>query len=592
MSVADRDLRWTEWLRRDQTAVSRDAERLIARWKRGNVRERADYLRARWVMWTLTSTMRVRRDYATCALYWFGCCDPEALFTLALDSLSINDPYVPERMLAACYGAAMSLWADPRGDKMRNALPSFATKLVDQIFIEGAPHSTPHALLRDSALGIISLALRIDPNCISEDRQACLRPPYHSRSPFPPAETITDADVANADGAMYMDFENYTLGRLVRNRSNYDYEHQGYKETRRQIEYRIVNLGYSPTRFGKLDRALGEAGWRAESRGTTKEDRYGKKYSWIAFFEMYGLHVESGEISDLYDRDRPSDVDIDPSFPEAARTTELSLPDVFSGSPTEPRRWLSNGPAPNYQALLQRAEIDGLAGPWVLLDGYIEQTSTTDDRRVFTFLRRILVDCKHTAELIAAYNTIEYPGNSAIPDTPKDYYTYAGEIPWSQHFGRAFRNSDDTAKRIEEYAFAIHDGKGWLPGIPVELAVYDFGWESYHSDLNRVGGTTVLAPALCERFGLVNHQGEWDLYEQSGRIATAYRECKGPDDSIRSHLFYVRADLLGGYLGTELELVWLVWGERNFHYKSFDFELRDAFSGHTHIHRSSSKWEH
>jgi hypothetical protein len=45
------------------------------------------------------------------------------------------------------------------------------------------------------------------------------------------------------------------------------------------------------------------------------------------------------------------------------------------------------------------------------------------------------------------------------------------------------------------------------------------------------------------------------------------------------------------YLSSELDLVWLLWGERSFHFKSFDSELRDAFSGHTHIHRRRSKWE-
>ena len=124
MSMADRDLRWSEWLRSDATRVSRDPERLAQRWKAGNVKERGDHLRARWLMWTLTSTIRVRRDHATCALYWFGCHDPKTLFGLALESLAINDPYVPERMLAACYGVAMNLWADPRGGKVQESIRS------------------------------------------------------------------------------------------------------------------------------------------------------------------------------------------------------------------------------------------------------------------------------------------------------------------------------------------------------------------------------------------------------------------------------------------------------------------------------------
>jgi hypothetical protein len=591
MSMADRDLRWSEWLRRDQTGVSQDSERLKQRWKSGNVKERADHLRARWVMWTLTSTIRVRRDHATCALYSFGCHDPEALFNLTIDSLAINDPYVPERMLAACYGVAMSLWADPRGKKARDALPRFASRLVDEMFVESAPHSTFHVLTRDYALGVITLAQKIDPNCILEDKQACLAPPYHLPSPFPPADQISDEEVAGAKRAMHMDFENYTLGHLIRNRSNYDYNHETYKDIRRQVEYRIANLGYSPERFGATDKTIAESGWHAESRGKSKTDRYGKKYSWIAFFEMYGIRLDAGELSEWHDRERSSDVDIDPSFPETPKTFQPALPDLFSGSPTDPRRWLSEGPRPDYQGLLQRDEIDGEPGPWLLLEGYVEQSAPTDNRRVFTFLRGILVKREHTAQLLAGFNAIEYPGNSAVPEPSKDYYTYAGEVPWSKHFAPGLRDSDGKAKRDEQAALVAHDGRRWLPGIPIEIPAYDFAWESYHSELNQVSGTSFLAPALCERFGLSNRRGEWDLYDQSGRLATAYREFKGDNDSFRSNLLYLRADLMASYLSSELDLVWLVWGERNFHFKSFDSEPHDAFSGNTHIHRHSGKWD-
>ena len=59
-------------------------------------------------MWVLTSTVRPLRDKATRALYWYGRRFPQEFFDLVIKSLSINDPYVPERMLAATYGVAMA----------------------------------------------------------------------------------------------------------------------------------------------------------------------------------------------------------------------------------------------------------------------------------------------------------------------------------------------------------------------------------------------------------------------------------------------------------------------------------------------------
>ncbi|MGJ5068871.1 NACHT domain-containing protein [Bradyrhizobium oligotrophicum] len=590
MSLPDRDLRWSEWLRRDQTDRSRDSERLANRWKSGKLWERSDALRARWIMWTLTSTDRFRRDWSTKALYWFGCHDPESLFSLTLESLSINDPYVPERMLASCYGVAMNLWADPRGKKIQEALPSFANQLVDAMFIKDAPHPTFHVLTRDYALGVIALARKIQPDCFNGDRQACLQPPFRSASPFPPVAQITDQQVAGAGAAMHMDFENYTLGRLIRDRSNYDFKNETYKEVRRQIEYRINNLGYVAARFETVDRMIAESAWRAEGRGRSKADRYGKKYSWIAFFEMYGVRQDAGELSD-WARNRPSDADIDPSFPEKPKFHLPALADLFGGSPVEPPDWLANGPTPDYQKLVQCDEIDSQHGPWILLEGFVEQTAPTDHRQVFTFLRGIIAERKNTAEILARFHAIDYPGNSTIPEPGDDHYTYAGEIPWSNHFARRLRDADGTAGPDIENGFVVFENGRWTDGIPIEIPACGYAWESYHSELNQVGRTTVLAPALSQRLELVNHQGEWDLYEETGGLATIYREFRGANDSFNSRLLYLRADLLRTYLSPDQDFLWLLWGERNFHSKAFDSKLREAFTDHSHIHRRSSRWD-
>jgi hypothetical protein len=178
-----------------------------------------------------------------------------------------------------------------------------------------------------------------------------------------------------------------------------------------------------------------------------------------------------------------------------------------------------------------------------------------------------------------------------IPEPSSDHYTYAGEIPWSKHFALELRKTNGKAKRDKRDAFVVYERGRWRRGISVEVPVHRFGWESYHSQLNQVNGTTVLAPALCEKFSLVNHQGEWDLYDMSGLPATIYREMKDANDSHRSNFLYLRADLMTNYLSSQLDLVWLVWGERNFHFKSFGAPPSDAFDGHKHIHRYGRKWK-
>lgn len=590
MSVPDRDLHWTEWVRRNQGEVIKDLQRLEDRWRKIQPGHSGDRLRARWAMWTLTSTVRSLRDQATRALYRFGCMDPSALFDLAAESLEVNDPYVPERMLAASYGVVMALWADPRGEQLRAVLPAFANVLVDRMFVSGAPNSTRHVLMRDSAAGIVALALRVSQGSISEEKLRYLRPPCeHLPSPFPEATAIKDADVAEARMVIGMDFGNYTIGRLIPDRRNYDHDSPTYKDVRRQIDARIVALGYSSSRFAEIDRGIAEDAWRSERRGFPRTDRYGKKYSWIAYFEMYGLRLDEGKLPEWCAGERTPDVDIDPSFPEPVHKWAPSLPDPFADSPTEPLAWIAAGPTPNYDHLLNPREVDGKHGPWALLEGYIEQSATTDDRRIFTLLRGVFVVVDQLPGLLARFDSVAYPGNLAIPEPQEDHYTYAGEISWSGRYGSNLRGAGGEAQPDRREAFAYHDGTRWQPGIPIEVPVCRFGWESYHSELNQVSGIILPAPALCERLRLSNHQGEWDLYDPAGKVATMYREFKGNHDTFDSHLSYIRSDLLAEYLMESAQtLVWLIWGEREFHHRTalgqMD-ELRDPFSRYQHIHR-------
>jgi hypothetical protein len=98
-------------------------------------------------MWYLTTTAREMRNKVTRALYWFGRGEPDALFDLTVSSLSISDPYVPERMLAASYGVAMAIHsANGSEGTAVVALTDFARNIYKQVFKPGAPHGTTHLL--------------------------------------------------------------------------------------------------------------------------------------------------------------------------------------------------------------------------------------------------------------------------------------------------------------------------------------------------------------------------------------------------------------------------------------------------------------
>ena len=180
MSVAERDLSWTEWIRKSRAERFRDLLILEERWREDSSdRTQADRLRAKWIMWCLTSTDRELRDVATRALYWFGRGDPKALFEDTINSLEINDPYVPERMLAASYGVAMALHTASEKETFNNTtLPQYARALYDSFFVEETAFSTTHCLMREYTTRTIELAALYNPSAFSREEIERSRPPF------------------------------------------------------------------------------------------------------------------------------------------------------------------------------------------------------------------------------------------------------------------------------------------------------------------------------------------------------------------------------------------------------------------------------
>ena len=107
-------------------------------------------IRAKWVMWLLTTTAHNLRDRVTRALYWFGRGDAAALFRQTEEAAAINDGYVFERMMAASYGVAMALHCDPgQAEFSKRILPDFAKRIFLILFQPGSPERTTHVLIRD-----------------------------------------------------------------------------------------------------------------------------------------------------------------------------------------------------------------------------------------------------------------------------------------------------------------------------------------------------------------------------------------------------------------------------------------------------------
>ena len=586
MTMPDRDREWSEFLR--SLEADSNVHRLLAWVERDDLAKVDEGTVGRVILilaLVLTTTDRWLRDRATRAAVLLGESHPRALFDLVPELLAFNDPYVPERMLAGAYGACLRRWALETGKSpFAEALADLAGRLLELLLRPNAPHATWHALTRGYAIGILQGLLQLRPRALTRsDRDLLVLGPGHAPSPFRPVSRIRKADVEDPEHAIHMDFGNYTIGRLVDGRGNYDFTHPEYASVRRQIADRMRRLGYSTERFNELDRSIVR---QMEYRRDGHEvDRYGKKYSWIAFFEMYGLRAGMGKIDDHPIRDpRPSDSDIDPSFPIAIPEWSPPRRNIFETSPAVLEDWLAKGETPDYQGLLRISEVDGHAGDWLLLDASLHE-GVQDGRELRGWVTSVFAPKRSVARLRAEVEAGRDLGDNGFPNLGADYYTFHGEVPWSLAYGSDVRRKDGRPRRLGDRAFSYFD-RGWKPGIPVEDSCRRWAWESYHSQMNQVGSLVFPAPPIAVDLKLRVVGGSSDMIDENGKLATVYREAPGP--GYGCHFLYMRRDLVEHYAQSRgLQLVQAVAGERSISHRVIERGLQDSLRAlfQSNVHR-------
>lgn len=575
LSMAQRDLEWSEFVR----TAEHDSNlyRLLAwseREEHRKVEQQVAVQALKTTAMLLTTTDRMIRDRATRSLVLIGEANPRQMFDEIPALLAFGDPYVTERIVAACYGVCMRVWAtEPAKSEFGDALVRLGRVLIDEILRPDARHSTWHALTRGYAVGVLQILRRLRPRALTAaDRQLLMPAPGQATSPFRPPSRIRKRDIEDPEHAIHMDFGNYTIGRLVDGRGNYDFKHREYAAVRKQIADRMRRLGYSSERFGDIDRII--VRYLEYRRDGYRVDRYGKKYAWIALFEMYGLRDAEGAFRDEYRHEpRPSDSDLDPSFPVESPEWMPPHQDVFAGSPDDFHAWIEDGGEPDYASILRMDEVDGTSGNWVLLGAAMHEGSG-DGREVRGWVTSMFAPPRAISQLREEVAAGRELGDRGFPEMGADYYTYHGEVAWSATYGSDVRTPRGVPKRLNDRAFDYFDTV-WRRGIAVEASTRRWSWEDYHSQLNQVGGVVFPAPPVAEALNLCVAGGSSDMLDERGRVATIFRRADGP--GFGSHFLYMRMDLVQRYASSRgLTFVQAVVSERNVSYKAMERGLSDS----------------
>ncbi len=623
LSVAKRDLTWTEWLRNSTQPYLRqdpgtdarameDIRSWTTRWRETVERTEADALRARWFMWMLTSTVRDLRDAATAALYWYGRGDAASLFELATGALEVNDPYVGDRATAAAYGVTT---AHQQPDaEFENHLGTYLKALVAATAGDAATAPTYHRLIRYYIAGTVEFGRIHYPAAVpAAAADGIAFAEGHLPDPLPEGDERRD----EVERTIHMDFGNYTLGRLFDDRADYDYEHEGHRDATDQVLGVIYDLGWRKSEFSSVDDTLGR---QDRDRNPGRVERYGKKYSWI------GLYLLTGMLNARGDRVYGLEVDIDPTFPRISPPLPLTVPTWVRSSPADDRAWLIDGVVTVPDDLMHTETLAGAEGPWVLVHAELDAKDERTGRGGYGLFNTVALAQGDLEALMTWWSERDHPGRDLI-ELPKAYYLFAGEIPWHP---RMVTSGDDIAgtgtrptERDEDDGWVDpHDSEhpyiehirvdvpaaeeagadseapsnellevlpgeqeegtegeefdyltfieartaAYLATIPryvqleVESMAHMFAWEGHNSSENQAFAY-VPSQRLSQHSGLRSVAAGFDQVDADGRpAAMSFTAPEG----FNGHLLYVREDIVKAY-ASDRTVVTFGWGERQIH---------------------------
>ena len=357
-----------------------------------------------------------------------------------------------------------------------------------------------------------------------------------------------------------------------------------------------------------------------------KVDRYGKKYSWIAYFELGGWLQDQGSLEERDDYGRTWEVDLDPSFPSATPETQMISADFLGDPKLSLANWIKKGPTPDLEPFIRQESIRDDVGPWVALDGFVTQEDESRGRRMFAFVRSFFV-AKNEARAFTSSLAKQPLGGRWLPEKPKVLYTFAGEMPWCSAFRKSnpeemrfvvkerkvivkrkrqiftidgeplsltqmkmyilrLRRSgfpqpgfapqetltEDDLKRVvskeviedvEEVQQDFRKFRTWTP-------VIDFDWEGRNVDEVPVHGVT-LGRQFARSSGLVHLPQTHDLQTKDGVRATHGVAHRAHAYKNSESFLFIREDILRAYLKKRgLVMVWAMWGERELSYKQME----------------------
>ncbi|MBO8134122.1 hypothetical protein [Dickeya fangzhongdai] len=592
-SMANRDSFWTEYLHNLDDYETSSMQRLIdwagAEEDKFYLSDDSRLLAAKALSWLLTSTNIKLRDSSTKSLANLLKNSIKTITALIDSFKDVNDPYVLERILAASYGAVLN-------SVILDGLDKLSVNIIATIFETEEVY--PNVLVRDYARNIIEYALYKD--IYQLDNVDIIRPPYRSYFPttFPTNEEIDEYkyDYTAEDFKDYYGSQNTIINSMVteygRGTGGYgDFGRYTFESALSEWDQFDPNdlsnyacklifekYGYDVEKHGKFDRYAGEG-----NRSRNRKERIGKKYQWIALYEVLARIADNHKQADGRSRwSEPKDYvwfqgpweifvrNIDPTTMPYSKeiikqknfwNNEKTYND-WDGSIKDWLKRESNLPDPI--EMISAFSADNKK--YFLLDGYFTWDEPLplgadkyghSTKHLWYKVRSYLVKEVEFPKLISKLNK-DLSIIQNLPETHEQYRVFSREYYWSP----AYKFFDDP----------YYGDKGWQGihtdwrkiGKPIANICLTAERHYWESDSSGDNGLSYLSP--CE---FMYHGMKLDYSKNTGEWLDCDGEIIFLDPSIQyenESALIVDKNKIEQFLSkNNLNIIWVVTGEKNIH---------------------------
>lgn len=576
--------------------------------------------------WLLTSSNHLLRDKASKAAIELLKNQFDLCTTLLKRFEGVNDPYVIQRLYGIVFGACVK-----RGTQAHETYRELAEYVLSTVFQQEMVY--PDILLRDYARLILERwKYEFPDDAFSIDPQLKLiEPPYNSEvipdvpreeyyqrknlnSGFAEIDFSMRIDHPEAPG-MYGDFGRYIFQSALENFDGVD--------TLNLYHYAMQfirdELGYSDKLFETYDC---RQRYHSYSRHDTRKiERIGKKYQWIAFYNILARVSDHHSVKDWGTESHPYEGpwepavrDFDPTLNRNLRslvaTPNLELPEpenLFIPTSPEPQNediqhWLSESNSLFSSPATHLMFRDEEGCDWCALcfgrdfenDQYNNAPHSAGfqngSQRVWMEARAYFVKAEQS-ETLRSQVGLSSIKNQNFPNEMSSHALFSREYTWAPGYRSVFdtpwidHEIVSGKYRVEKTVYEVPDfehveygdeGKISIPYVKKELekkvpedseyiqlapTCLRFVWEEqYDASQNEATAFHIPCQVLTEGMNLAEKESDGFFYTQSGTLACFDGSLIGLCDCL-----LIRADILKQFLTEQnLCLFWICMGEKQY----------------------------